>query len=98
MLAQDKATIERLNQQFTPRNVLDSKSLPWIESPFPGVSLKVLRVGEDASQVVDLTRITKGAALPPHRHLLAQRAYFLSGIGQTVDGITLEAGSYGEGR
>jgi quercetin dioxygenase-like cupin family protein len=77
-------------------HLTDSKSLPWIESPFPGVSLKVLRVGEDASQVVDLTRIAKGAALPPHRHLVAQRAYFLSGVGQTLDGTTLEAGSYGE--
>ena len=72
------------------------RSSPWINSPFPGVSNKFLRIGENASQVVDLTRIKKGAALPPHRHLVAQRAYFLSGVGESLDGTRIEAGSYGE--
>jgi quercetin dioxygenase-like cupin family protein len=73
-----------------------SHRLPWNATPFAGVSHKVLRIGEGASGAIDLTRIEKGAALPPHRHLVMQRAFFVSGIGEALDGTKLEAGSYAE--
>jgi quercetin dioxygenase-like cupin family protein len=77
-------------------HLTNSNALSWIKSPFPGVSHKFLRIGDSESGSIDLTLIEKGAALPPHRHLVLQRAYFLSGRGQALDGTVLEAGSYAE--
>src|SRR5271166_6765940 len=72
----------------------DSSSLPWKDSPFPGISHKFLKIGEEAC--VDLTRIAAGAALPPHRHLVRQRSFFVAGVGQALDGTPLPTGSYAE--
>lgn len=77
-------------------HLADSHSLPWRNSPFPGVSHKFLRIRDSDLGVVDLTRIEKGAALPPHRHLVMQRAYFLSGLGEALDGTQIYPGSYAE--
>lgn len=79
-----------------PFHLAESQDMPWVRSPFPGISHKILRIGGVAERVVELTRIEKGAALPPHRHLIMQHTYFLSGIGQALDGKTLEPGSYAE--
>jgi quercetin dioxygenase-like cupin family protein len=78
------------------RFLKESHHLPWVDTPFAGVSHKVLRIRENASGVIELTRIAKGAALPPHRHLVTQSAYFLSGVGKALDGTILNAGSYAE--
>jgi quercetin dioxygenase-like cupin family protein len=74
----------------------DSDSREWAETPFPGVHEKILRMGEGGLGVIDLTRITEGAGLPPHRHLVAQQSYFLEGLGQALDGTMIKAGSYAE--
>jgi quercetin dioxygenase-like cupin family protein len=78
------------------RFLAESHDLPWAETPFKGVSHKVLRFHEDATGVIELTRIEKGAALPPHRHLVTQAAFFISGVGQALDGATIKAGTYAE--
>jgi quercetin dioxygenase-like cupin family protein len=78
----------------------DSESLPWNETPFPGISEKILKisdkVGDGAFGVIDLTRISEGSRLPPHRHLVAQQSYFLEGLGEALDGTMIKAGSYAE--
>jgi mannose-6-phosphate isomerase-like protein (cupin superfamily) len=78
----------------------DSEGLPWNETPFPGISEKILKIGDDVGNralgVIDLTRITEGYSLPPHRHLVAQQSYFLEGLGQALDGTMIKAGSYAE--
>jgi quercetin dioxygenase-like cupin family protein len=77
-------------------HLADSERLSWVESPFPGVSHKILKVGDNGFGVVDLTRIDEGAGLPPHRHAVAQRSFFLRGIGEALDGTTITPGSYAE--
>jgi quercetin dioxygenase-like cupin family protein len=77
-------------------HLADSERLSWVESPFSGVSHKILKVGENGFGVVDLTRIDEGAGLPPHRHAVAQRSFFLQGIGEALDGTTITPGSYAE--
>ncbi len=74
----------------------NSQNVPWTKSRFLGVSHKFLKLTEDAPQVVDLTLIEKGSSLPPHRHLVMQRSYIVSGTGEALDGTRLEAGSYAE--
>jgi quercetin dioxygenase-like cupin family protein len=74
----------------------NSESVSWRQSPFDGVSQHFLKIGEGAYGVVDVTRIAKGAATPPHRHLVRQRAFFLSGIAETLHGTRIQAGSYCE--
>ncbi len=78
------------------RFLSESHNLPWNETPFPGVTDKVLRIREDATGVVELVRIAKGAALPAHRHLVTQSAFFLSGVAESLDGKIIKAGSYAE--
>ena len=78
------------------RFLVESFNRPWNATPFPGVSNKVLRIFEDGSGVIELVQIAKGAALPPHRHLVRQSAYFISGVGQALDGSIMNAGTYGE--
>jgi quercetin dioxygenase-like cupin family protein len=77
-------------------HLTESQGMPWLPSPFRGISHKFLRIGGDAERVVELTRIEKGAALPPHRHVIMQHTYFLSGRGEALDGKALEPGSYAE--
>lgn len=77
-------------------HLADSERIPWSESPFDGVSHKFLKIGEGPSGVIDLTRIAEGAALPPHRHMGAQHSYFLTGLGEALDGTMIKAGSYAE--
>src|SRR5206468_486681 len=74
----------------------DTEKIPWRRSPFPGVSQHFLKIGEGAFGVIDVTRVEKGAALPPHRHLVRQRAFFLRGVAETLYGTRIEAGSYCE--
>jgi quercetin dioxygenase-like cupin family protein len=77
-------------------HLANSESLSWVESPFAGVSHKMLKVGHHGFGVVDLTRIDEGAGLPPHRHAVAQRSFFLRGIAEALDGTTIMPGSYAE--
>ena len=72
----------------------DSNTVSWKDLPFPGISHKFLKIGEDAC--VDLTRIESGAALPPHRHFVRQRSFFVSGVGRGLDETPLPVGSYAE--
>jgi quercetin dioxygenase-like cupin family protein len=78
------------------RFLSESHNMPWKETPFPGVTDKVLRIREDSTGVVELVRIAKGAALPAHRHLVTQSAFFLSGVAESLDGQIINAGSYAE--
>src|SRR5262245_57934145 len=80
----------------TNRFLKESQNHPWVATPFPGVSHKVLRVHEDATGVIELVQISKGAALPPHRHLVMQSAFFISGDAQALDGTIIHPGTYAE--
>jgi quercetin dioxygenase-like cupin family protein len=81
-----------------------SEKHAWADSPFEGVSEKILKVGtrvgerddDLAYDVVELTKIAEGASLPPHRHLGTQLSFFLEGTGRGLDGTTIPSGSYAE--
>ncbi len=78
------------------RFLAESHKLAWEATPFAGVTHKVLRVHDDATGVIELVRIAKNHALPPHRHLVMQAAYFMSGVAKAIDGSIINAGTYAE--
>jgi len=78
------------------RFLAESHNLAWKATPFQGVHNKVLRIHDDATGVIELVRIEKNQSLPPHRHMVTQSAYFLSGVAKALDGSIINAGTYAE--
>ncbi len=70
---------------------VDSDSLPWRESPHPGVRWKKLRYDADSGHSAVLLRFKPGASYGAHRHPEGEQYLVLEGV--------LEDGgrSYGRG-
>lgn len=58
---------------------VDPEQLPWEETPFPGVEMKVLLREEDTGLLTALLRWAPGAELPLHEHVEIEQTYMLSG-------------------
>lgn len=57
-------------------NVAD---LPWQETRFPGVTMKVLMEEKETGLVTGLFRFAPGAKLPYHEHVEIEQSYVLEG-------------------
>ncbi len=57
-------------------NVAD---LPWQETRFPGVTMKVLMEEKETGLVTGLFRFAPGAKLPFHEHVEIEQSYVLEG-------------------
>ena len=70
---------------------LETESIPWRESPYPGVRWKKLRFDEASGESAVLLQFTPGASYGTHRHPGGEQYLVLDG--------TLEDGgrSYGRG-
>ena len=53
--------------------------LPWQETRFPGVTMKVLLEDQEAGLVTSLFRFAPGAKLPFHEHVAIEQTYILEG-------------------
>lgn len=53
--------------------------LPWQETRFPGVTMKVLVEDKDTGLVTGLFRFAPGAKLPYHEHVEIEQSYVLEG-------------------
>lgn len=53
--------------------------LPWQETRFPGVTMKVLVEDKESGLVTGLFRFAPGATLPYHEHVAIEQSYVLEG-------------------
>jgi anti-sigma factor ChrR (cupin superfamily) len=58
---------------------VDVAELPWQESKFPGITIKVLMEDKDAGLITALFRCEPGARLPLHEHTDIEQTYVLEG-------------------
>ena len=54
-------------------------ALPWQETRFPGVTMKVLMEDKETGLVTGLFRFEPGARLPFHEHVAIEQSYVLEG-------------------
>ena len=53
--------------------------LPWRQTAFPGVEIKVLLEDKDSGLMTTITRMAPGAVLPMHEHVDIEQTYVLQG-------------------
>jgi anti-sigma factor ChrR (cupin superfamily) len=58
---------------------LEVDKLPWQETRFPGVTMKVLVEDKDSGLVTGLFRFAPGAKLPYHEHVAIEQSWVLEG-------------------
>ena len=54
-------------------------ALPWRQTSFPGVEIKVLLEDKDSGLMTTITRMAPGAVLPLHEHVDVEQTYVLEG-------------------
>ena len=54
-------------------------ALPWRQTAFPGVEIKVLLEDQDTGLMTTLTRMAPGAVLPLHEHADVEQTYVIEG-------------------
>lgn len=64
--------------QLSSRYV-DPEHLPWEDTPYPGVAMKVLLRDEATGLLTALFRWEPGAELPLHEHVEIEQTYVLEG-------------------
>jgi anti-sigma factor ChrR (cupin superfamily) len=58
---------------------VETESLPWQGTAFPGVEIKVLMQNEETGLLTALTRFAPGARLPMHEHTDLEQSFVLEG-------------------
>jgi anti-sigma factor ChrR (cupin superfamily) len=58
---------------------VDVAALPWQETRFPGVKMKVLLEDKESGLVTGLFRFEPGARLPYHEHVEIEQSWVLEG-------------------
>lgn len=58
---------------------VDTASLPWEQTKFPGVEIKTLLLDKKSGLVTVLLRMEPGAQLPDHEHVLIEQTYVIEG-------------------
>jgi anti-sigma factor ChrR (cupin superfamily) len=65
----------------------------WVETPVPGVRMKILAIDRARDQVTMLLRAEPGARYPAHRHSGPEECYVISGS-VIVEGQVLHPGDF----
>ena len=58
---------------------VDVAQLPWVESKYPGIKIKILMEDKDSGLITALFRCEPGARLPLHEHTDIEQTYVLEG-------------------
>ena len=72
---------------------LDVAALPWQETRFPGVDMKVLVEDKESGLVTALFRFQPGTQLPYHEHVEIEQTWVLEGTLEDEEGIA-SAGNF----
>jgi anti-sigma factor ChrR (cupin superfamily) len=75
------------------RYTLLSTDREWVDTPLPGIRMKVLAVDKARGVATMLIRATPGAVYPSHHHSGPEECYILSGS-VVMDGRVLRAGDF----
>jgi quercetin dioxygenase-like cupin family protein len=67
--------------------------LDWIQSPVPGVRMKILAIDRARDRVTLLLRGEPGATYPAHRHSAPEECYVIRGS-LVIEGQLLKAGDF----
>lgn len=65
---------------------VDVAALPWQETRFPGVTMKVLVEDKDSGLVTALFRFAPGTSLPFHEHVAVEQTWVLEGTLEDDEG------------
>jgi anti-sigma factor ChrR (cupin superfamily) len=65
----------------------------WVDTPFPGIRMKILALDRQRDRLTMLLRGEPGARYPAHRHTAPEECYVLRGS-VVVEGQRLVAGDY----
>jgi quercetin dioxygenase-like cupin family protein len=87
-----------LNVDFSIPARQDLATMPWQDSPQPGVSRRMLdRVGDEVARATTVVLFEPGASFPHHVHDLGEEFLILSGTFQDKFALRAshEFGSYG---
>ncbi|MGD9887639.1 MAG: cupin domain-containing protein [Halothiobacillaceae bacterium] len=83
-----------LHADLFARAVVDTKELPWVESPEPTVQRKLIeRAGGDGTRATSLVQFAAGASFPAHTHTQGEEFFVLEGSFCDESGC-YPAGSY----
>ena len=72
---------------------VDVTQLPWVESNYPGIKIKILMEDKDSGLITALFRCEPGARLPLHEHTDIEQTYVLEGSLADDEG-EVTAGNY----
>jgi anti-sigma factor ChrR (cupin superfamily) len=72
---------------------LDVAKLPWQETRFPGVTMKVLVEDKDSGLITALFRFEPGTKLPYHEHVAIEQTWVLEGTLEDDEGVA-SAGNF----
>ena len=81
-----------INADLSRRAVVDSDSLPWVNSPLKGVQRRMLeRDGDEVARATSLVRYAPGSAFSAHSHGAGEEFLVLEGV------FSDEHGDFGPG-
>lgn len=72
---------------------VDVDELPWQQTSFPGVEIKILMQNQDTGLLTALTRFAPGAKLPKHEHTDLEQSFVIEGSLVDEEG-SATAGNY----
>jgi anti-sigma factor ChrR (cupin superfamily) len=72
---------------------VEVEDLPWKQTAFPGIDIKVLMENKDTGLLTALTRFAPGARLPRHEHVDLEQSFVLEGSLVDDEGAA-RAGNY----
>lgn len=82
----------QLNTSLSERVVVESASLPWVDSPTAGVQRRLLeRDGGEVARATSIVRYAPGSSFARHTHDLGEEIFVLDGV------LSDESGSYPAG-
>lgn len=73
--------------------IVDANSMPWSDSPYPGIQMKLLWHDEETGASTILFKFAPGAHTPRHEHMGVEQTFVLEGSLADHDG-EVRAGNY----
>lgn len=71
---------------------VDVAALPWVQTRWPGIEIKVLMEDKETGLLTALTRFAPGATLPDHEHVALEQSFILEGSLADHEGVAAKGG------
>jgi len=70
-----------LRSDFSVREVVDTRELPEVDSPSPGVTRRMIeRIGDEVARATSIVRYAPGTVFQPHTHFGGEEILVLEGV------------------